>query len=75
MTATIIILTSILSMLYLVLIYCLYQLLRNEATYKIVRNWLDSDDKRYYRYSYDFIFDPSRHNRFGFQFPKESNFK
>ena len=54
--------------------YALYQLIRNEFIYRIRVEWIKTDDKRWYKYSYDFMFEPSSHNWFGLKFPTEKDF-
>jgi len=55
-------------------VYCIYQLFRNSKVYKIRYKWIHSDDTRWDLYSYDFMFDPSKHNLYGLKFPKDSDF-
>lgn len=57
-----------------VLIYCFYQLVRNHAVYRIRKKWILSDDERWYKYSYEFMFDRSKHNWHGIKFPRESDY-
>lgn len=56
------------------MIYFLYQLVRNAAVYRIRRRWIMRDDERWYRYSYEFMFDPSKQNLHGIKYPRESQF-
>ena len=58
----------------LVFAYGVYQLIRNEFVYRIRAEWFKRDDKRWYKYSYDFMFEPSSHNWFGLKFPTEKDF-
>lgn len=55
--------------------YLTYQLRRNDAVYKIRVNWINTDDNRYQKYSYDYMFDPNRINWFGLKFPKDEHFR
>ncbi len=58
----------------LALIYCVYQLIRNHAVYRIRHRWIMTDDERWNLYSYNFMFDPSKHNWHGIKYPRESQF-
>lgn len=55
--------------------YLTYQLRRNDAVYKIRKNWIKTDDSRLVTYSYDYMFDPNRDNWFGLKFPKDNHFR
>ena len=57
-----------------VFIYGVYQLIRNSKVYKIRQKWIETDDNRLHKYSYDYMFDPSKHNWFGLKFPTEKAF-
>lgn len=57
-----------------IIIYCLYQLARNEKVYKIRINWINKNDPRLDKYTYEDMFRPSFKNWFGLKFPKESDF-
>lgn len=61
--------------LLLFLIYLLYQGKRNDAVYKIRMSWVNNQDKRRYKYSYDYMFMPKLKNYFGLQYPKDKHFK
>jgi len=63
------------SILALFALYCVYQIVRDEAVYNIRHNWIYSEDKRWYKYTYNYMHDPSKHNWFGLRFPKDSHFK
>ena len=65
----------VLAGLFAGLFYIYFQLKRNDETYKLVGKWIDEDDERYYMYSYEYIFKPSKHNWFGLKIPKDSDFK
>jgi hypothetical protein len=52
-----------------------YQLKRNNAVYSIRRKWIDTDDKRRYMYSYDYMLNPAKHNLYGLKYPRDKNFK
>ena len=58
-----------------ILTYCLYQLIRNNTIYSIRTNWIETDDSRYSKYSYDYMMNPSIHNWFGLKFPLDKSFK
>lgn len=57
------------------IVYCSYQLKRNDAVYKIRKNWIKRKDPRHDTYSYDYMFDPNRINWFGLKFPKDEHFR
>ena len=57
------------------IVYCIYQLKRNDAVYKIRNNWIKTRDPRHGTYSYDCMFDPNRINWFGLKFPKDEHFR
>lgn len=61
--------------LLLALFYVIYQLIRNNAVFKIRRKWRDRGDCRWYKYSYEDMYDPKKENYFGLQYPKEKYFK
>jgi len=61
--------------LFLIIIYSYYQLKRNNAVYSIRRKWIDTDDKRRYMYSYDYMLNPAKHNRYGLKYPRDKHFK
>ena len=46
----------------LVLIYCIYQLKRNQKVYEIRTNWINKNDPRWYKYTYDDMFMPNFKN-------------
>ena len=58
-----------------VFIYIMYQLYRNHKVYKIRIKWIEEHNLKRFKYSYDFMFDPSKHNWFGFKWPREKNYK
>ena len=55
-------------------LYGVYQILRNEAIYQIRTKWNIEDDRRWYKYSYDYMHSPSKQNWYGLKWPRESNF-
>jgi len=58
------------------LVYCFYQLIRNEAVYRISMKWCnDYDFERIYRHSYDDMFNPKKENWYGLKFPRDKHFK
>lgn len=61
--------------LWLMVIYCLYQLVRNEAVFNIRSKWINYDDLRWHYYSYDEMFKPNISNWFGLRFPRDKHFK
>ena len=68
------ILFIILGILVLALIYCFYQLARNQKVYKIRINWIIKNDPRWDKHTYDDMFKPSLKNWFGLKFPNEKDF-
>jgi hypothetical protein len=52
-----------------------YQLKRNNAVYSIRIKWIDTDDKRRYMYSYDYMLNPAKHNWYGLRYPRDKHFK
>lgn len=67
-------LSIILGFLVLALIYCFYQLARNQKVYEIRADWINEDGPRWYRYTYDYMFTPSFRNWLGLKFPSKSDF-
>jgi len=55
-------------------LYCLYQLIRNTKIFKIRSVWIETNDKRWFKHSYDFMMDPNQHNWFGFRYPKDKHY-
>ena len=55
--------------------YIIYQLFRNSAVYKIRTNWINTNDKRYNKYSYKFMNNPNKNNWFGLRYPKDKHYK
>lgn len=60
--------------LVLVIIYGFYQLARNQKVYRIRINWIKDKDFRFYKYTYNDMFEPSLKNWLGFKFPSESDY-
>jgi hypothetical protein len=54
--------------------YCLYQLVRNRAVYRIRIKWINNNDERWEKYTYDEMFDPNPSNLFGLKFPNEKHY-
>jgi len=63
------------SILFLTLIYFVYQLFRNKATYNLVSKWIYEDNDLYEKYDYNFIMKPSKHNWYGLMYPTENKYK
>ena len=59
----------------LALIYCSYQLARNEKVYKIRRDWILTDNPNWSTHTYDYMFNPSHKNLWGLKFPSESDYQ
>ncbi len=68
-------LTVILVLLVLLIFYCFYQLKRNKEVFNIRKKWIDTDDKRRYKFSYDCMFNPSKYNLYGLKYPNEEDFE
>lgn len=75
-------LVSVLIVLVFALIVCLlmlgyfsYQLKRNDAVYKIRKNWIETRDPRHELYSYSYMFDPNKINLFGLKYPRDNHFR
>ena len=68
------VLLIILGVLVLALIYCFYQLARNQKVYEIRIDWVNEDDPRWSKYTYDYMFNPSFRNWLGLKFPSKSDF-
>lgn len=58
----------------LALIYILYQMLRNNEVYSIRIDWIITNDKRFDKYSYDEMFNPSKKNYYGLRYPRDKHF-
>lgn len=58
-----------------VLIYCLYQLIRNRVIFDIHSRWIKSGDPKWYKYDYNFMLDSNKHNWWGLKFPREKDYK
>lgn len=65
---------TILSIGFAGILYCLYQLLRNQKVYEIRIKWIRTQDKRYGKYSYSEMFVQSAKNWFGFRWPKDEHY-
>lgn len=74
-TIIVVILIGALILSFLALFYCLFQLLRNEAVYRIRIHWIDEDDSRHDKYSYDEMFSANKSNWFGLRWPCDKHFK
>jgi len=57
------------------IIYCVYQLIRNEYTYKLVSKWTDQRSYKYSKYSYEYIMDAKMHNWYGLKFPRDKDYE
>ena len=63
------------SLLFLLASYTMLQIVRHELIHKIQETWIKNRNDLYNKYSYDFMFNPSRHNWFGLLIPREKHFK
>lgn len=59
----------------LVFIYGFYQFARNDKIYAIKIKWINNKEQKNDKYSYNYMFGPSKHNWYGLKFPAESDFK
>ena len=73
-TGTVIFFGIVLVILFIILGYAIYQLKRNTAVYDIRINWIEQFDDRLNQYTYSDMFDPSKSNQFGLQWPDEKNY-
>jgi len=55
-------------------IYCFYQIIRNTKIFIIRGKWIETSDKRWHEYSYNYMFIPSIHNYFGLKYPNDKDF-
>lgn len=69
-----IILTTLIVICFIILLYLLYQLFRNNKVYSIRYDWINSNDRRRYYYTYNYMFDAAKHNWYGLKYPKDSHF-
>ena len=58
-----------------VFVYGVLQLVRNQVVYNIRHKWIYNSDERWHIYSYDYMFNPKKHNWFGLRWPKEKHYK
>ena len=73
-TITISFLSILLIISLVALVWSIYQLVRNEAVFKIRKKWINNLDDRWYQYSNEQMYKPSRKNIFGLIFPNEKQF-
>lgn len=66
--------TVVLIILAVIVINFFYQLARNKKVYRIRIDWIKDNDSRFYKYTYDDMFEPSLNNWFGIKFPSKSDF-
>lgn len=69
------IISTILIVIFFLMLYLIYQLARNNKVYLIRHDWISSNDRRYIDYTYNYMFDADKHNWYGLKYPKESHFK
>lgn len=66
---------SILVFLTLVVIYYIYQMLRNEIVFKIRENWIMTEKwELHSKISYNFMQDPNKINWYGLKYPNEKDY-
>jgi len=70
-----IILWIILGIAVLVLIYLIYQIVRNDKVAEIRFGWIEKNDSRIDEYTYDEMFNSSFKNWLGLKYPNEKDFK
>ena len=75
------ILITLIIVLLILLFYAFYQFIRNQ--YQFIRNqkvfeirarWIDDKDDRWFKYSYDFMYNPKGHNWYGLRYPKDKHY-
>lgn len=71
---TTVIAAIILAVLIIGLAYLGYQLARNSAVFNIRLLWIDNDDPRWYKYSYDYMFNPKLDNWLGLKYPRDKDY-
>ena len=64
----------LIAVMFLFLLYSLYQLERNNEVFKIRKNWIYTDDDRWDKYSYDYMVEPNKHNWYGLRYPKDNHY-
>ena len=69
------ILFILLAVCAIALIYCSYQLRRNDEVFRIRMRWIELRDDRRSRFSYDFMMSPSKYNLYGLRWPDEIHYK
>lgn len=69
-TAVIIVIICFIGMLYTA-----YQFARNNKVYSIRQKWIADDDRRWYKYDYDDMYIPGKHNWYGLLWPNDKHFK
>ena len=74
METTLSIILGILGISVLVLFYFFYQLVRNQKVYEIRIDWINEDDPRRHKYTYEYMITPSFRNWLGLKFPSKSDF-
>lgn len=57
------------------ILYCIYQLGRNQEIFNIRIKWIDDDDLRHEKYTYESMLWPNRNNWFGLKYPKDKDYK
>lgn len=57
------------------ILFLKFQMKRNDKVGDIRLYWIDSKDDRLNKYTYDFMFESSKHNWYGFRFPNEKHYK
>lgn len=69
-----IILPILSSLCWIIAIYSLRRAYIIGRIYSIRRKWTESDDKRWYEYSYEEMKKPSKQNWFGVKAPRDKDF-
>lgn len=75
MNTVVIILRIFQLILFIIWFYSIYQIARNNKVASIRTKWIYNNDSKWYKYSYDEMFDPSKNNLYGLLWPNEKHYK
>lgn len=59
---------------WLLFVFTVFQLWRVSEIKETRHRWFVEEDTRFYKYTFWFMFFPSKHNSFGFDFPDETRY-
>lgn len=68
-------LITFITLLIFIMSYCLIQIVRNNEIHEIRKEWIYQDDKRWYKYTYQEMFTPSKSNWYGLRYPKDEHYE